>query len=84
MECTGIILLSAGFVVGLVGDWIILLRAYRCSLLCLFACLLLPFGPWLFAVLDMRRPAVPLALSLGGTLVALAGGWLLGMGICGL
>jgi hypothetical protein len=50
----------------------------------LFACLLLPFGPWLFAVLDMRRPALPLTLSVSGTLLAVAGGWLLGMGICGL
>jgi hypothetical protein len=78
VECVAITLMSLGFGAGSVGEWIILLRAYRCSLPCFLACLCLPFGTWLFAVFDMPRPAVPLTLTVGGAVLWIAGGCLLG------
>ena len=81
MHCIGAILVVIGALAGIAGDWMILVRAYRCGGVWFFTCLVLPFVGWLFALLRMPRPAVPLALSLGGVLLAVVGYCLLGTGI---
>ncbi len=62
------------------GDLTMLIRAYRRSRGLFFECLLIPFALWLFAALDMKRPSIPLALSVVGTLLILVGFLLGGMG----
>jgi hypothetical protein len=80
MHAAATILVIAGIAAGLVGDWMILVRAYRHGTAWFLGCLLLPFVGWLFAVLDMPRPGLPLSLSFGGTLVALSGWYFLRIG----
>jgi hypothetical protein len=73
MHGIGAILFAVGVVAGLTGDLMILIRAYRYSAFWFLACLFLPFVGWLFALLRMPRPALPLSLSAGGALVAFVG-----------
>lgn len=73
MQVIGMILLTAGALIGLAGDLMILRSAYHQGVAVLFTCLMLPFGCWLFALLDMRRPGRALILSLGGAVFAVAG-----------
>ena len=80
MHCIGAILVVVGAVTGIAGDWMILVRAYRYGEVWFFTCLVLPFVGWLFALLRMPRPAVPLTLSLGGVLLTAVGYFLLGAG----
>ena len=80
MHAAATVLIILGIAAGLVGDWMILVRAYRHGTMWFLGCLLLPFVGWLFAALAMPRPALPLVLSLGGTLVALSGWYLLRVG----
>jgi hypothetical protein len=75
METAAAFLMILGSLAGFVGDWMILVRAYRCGAGWFLGCLLLPFTGWLFASLVMPRPALPLTLSLGGTLLV-ASAWL--------
>lgn len=81
MGAAATILVIFGFVVGFVGDWMILVRAYRCGTGWFLGCLLLPLVGWVFASLAMPRPGLPLTLSVGGTLLMLSGLCLLCMGI---
>jgi FtsH-binding integral membrane protein len=80
MHCIGAILIVAGALAGIAGDWMILIRAYRYGGVWFFTCLVFPFVGWLFASLRMPRPAVPLTLSLGGVLLMAVGYCLLGAG----
>jgi hypothetical protein len=65
------ILFILGFVAGLSGDWMILVRAYRYGTAWFLGCLFVPCVGWAFASLAMPRPALPLTLSFGGTLLVL-------------
>jgi hypothetical protein len=71
-------LAAIGMICGLCGELLILKSAYRRGLAALFSCLALPCGTWLFAALDMRRPQLALALSVGGTLLLIVGCAMLG------
>ena len=81
MEAAATILVLLGFIAGLVGDWIILVRAYRYGTGWFFGCMLLPLAGWVFASLSMPRPALPLTLSVGGTVMMLSAWFLLCWGI---
>jgi len=71
------ILIMVGCLAGLVGDWMILVRAYRYGTAWFVGILLVPLAGWVFACFAMPRPGLPLALSVGGTLLALSGWWIL-------
>lgn len=73
MHWIGIIAVILGVIIGLVGDWMILIRAYRRSRLLFFECLAIPLAAYMFAILDMERPLIPLALSFGGIALVLVG-----------
>ncbi len=80
MHAAAAISIVVGILAGLVGDWMILVRAYRYGTGWFLGCLLLPLVGWLFAFFAMPRPALPLTLSVGGTLLALSGWWVLCLG----
>ncbi len=73
MEMAIVTLVILGLAAGLVGDWMILVRANRQGTAWFLACLIVPLAGWIFAALAMPRPALPLSLSFGGTLLALVG-----------
>ena len=80
MHAAMAVLVAAGLLAGLVGDWMILVRAYRYDAAWFVGCLVLPVAGWVFACFAMPRPALPLTLSVGGTLLALSGWWVLYLG----
>jgi hypothetical protein len=80
MHAIAAILIVVGFLAGLVGDWMILVRAYRYGTAWFVGCLLLPVAGWVFACFAMPRPALPLTLSVGGTLLAVSGWLVIHMG----
>ena len=79
MVVVGYILLSLGFLVGVVGEVMFLRIAYRRSLWCFFGCFFVPLVGLVFLLMNLKSTAKPFGLSLLGCAVACYGGRLAGI-----
>jgi hypothetical protein len=78
MSIAGYIIAAVGILLGLVGDVMILTAVYRRGAILFITCVVLPLAAWAFALVHFRRLWLPLALSIGGVLIAGLGVWLSG------
>ena len=70
MIILGYILLALGIIVGVIGEVMFLVVAYKRSLLWFFGCLFIPIVGWIFFFLNMRATIKPFALQVLGLLMA--------------
>ena len=70
MTNVGYILLVLGVVVGIIGELMFLVVAYRRSLLWFFGCLFIPIVCWIFFFLNMKATIKPFAFQVLGLLLA--------------
>jgi hypothetical protein len=79
MIALGYILLVAGLVIGIVGDLMFLVVAYKRSLWWFFGCLLIPLVSLIFFLLNLKATIKPVGLQVLGLLLAGFGSYMAGV-----
>jgi hypothetical protein len=84
MPVIGYMLFVAGCVVGLAGDIMFLVIAYKRSVWWFLGCLFIPIVSLIFFFMHFRTTVKAVGLSVLGIVVALVGWWMTGFGFAGL
>lgn len=79
MIALGYILLVVGVIVGVVGDIMFLVVAYKRSLWWFFGCLFVPLVSLIFFFLNLKATIKPVGLQLFGLLLAGLGSYMAGV-----
>jgi len=79
MTAIGYILVALGFILGIVGEAMFLVVAYKRSLLWFFACLFVPIVCWIFFLLNMKVTIKPFTIQVVGLVLVALGGYMAGV-----